>query len=169
MIARESIYLPLFAMVETLLAPGAVPASPGVDAVPGVPTAQQPFNLVSREVIEVQRVPPLLQPVLFMDEVMEEYVNDGNGLYYHRWTVFFHVGCAGPKGTAMATIMNPLIDAVETLLSANIEDNLLQLGDVITSAQFQGASPKDLANNSTQPQYRQAAAYMPFQILFPVI
>jgi len=167
MIARESIYVPLFNMLNTLLAPGAVPASPGVDAIPGAPTSTKPFNLVSREVIEIQRVPPLLQPVLFMDEVMEQYVQAGDGLYYHRWTVFFHVGCCGGKGVAMSTILNPLIDVVENLFLSAIEGNLIGLGDTLARAQFFGVSPKDLANNSTKPEYRQAGAYMPFEIIFP--
>jgi hypothetical protein len=100
MISREQVYEALFALVTPLRPPDAVDGPPdgeldesGNKAEPGTTTAAQPFNLVSREVIEVQRVPPSLQPVLFMDEALEEYPDDGTGLLHNRWTVYFHVGC----------------------------------------------------------------------------
>jgi hypothetical protein len=172
MIARESIYLPLFNIVEQLLAPGAVDGPPdgkpnasGVSATAGTPTPGKPFNLVSREVIEVQRVPPGLQPVLFMDEALEEYVSDGQGLYHRRWTVYFHVGCTTTRGTASSTILNPLLDVLEAALQPG-DGNVLGLGDTVTSGQFAGLSVKNLGNNSTDPNARQAVAYVPFQLNF---
>jgi hypothetical protein len=172
MITREQIYGAVFSMVTPLRAPGAVDGPPdgqmgnGVTAAPGTPTAQKPFNLVSREVIEVQRVPPLLQPVLFMDEAMEEYIFSGRELIAYRWTIYFHVGCTSHRGTAAATILNPLIDTLIAAFPAT-DGNILNLGDVIDSAQFKGLSVKNLGNNFPDPDARQAVAYVPFEIVFP--
>jgi hypothetical protein len=102
-----------------------------------------PFNLVSREVIEVQRVPPGLQPVLFMDEAMEEYVSDGNDLLHNKWTIYFHVGCTSVRGTAAATVLNPLIDLLQATLAPG-DGNALGLGDIITTAQFTGLVSQEL-------------------------
>jgi uncharacterized protein YejL (UPF0352 family) len=172
MIARETIYEAVFALVLPLLAPGVTagppdgkPDSSGNEAAPGAPSPAHPFNLISREVIEVQRVPPLLQPVLFMDEAMEDYVDDGGGLYHRRWTVYFHVGCVTARGTAAATVLNPLIDALEAALVPT-DSNLLALGDIVSNAQVSGLSVKNLGNNSVSPDTRQAVAYVPFQLNF---
>jgi hypothetical protein len=170
MIARETVYQALFGLVTPLLAPGAVAGPPdgkpnisGVTATPGTPDATHPFSLVSREVIEVQRVPPGLQPVLFMDEAMEEYVTDGQGLYHRLWTVYFHVGCTTARGTAAATVLNPLLDVLEAALALG-DGNVLGLGDRVTTAQLGGLSVKNLGNNSLVPDQRQAVAYIPFQM-----
>ncbi len=169
---REDIYGALFALVTPLLAPGAIdgppdgkPDSAGISATPGAPTPGQPFNLISRDMVEVQRVPPLLQPVLFMDEALEESVRDGNGLYHHRWTLYFHLGCTAPRGTPAQTVLNPLLDALEAVLAPG-DGNLLGLGDAIESAQIAGIAVKNLGNNSTDPNARQAVAYVPFEIVF---
>ena len=174
MITREQIYLALFGKVTPLRAPGAVDGSPdgtasnGVEAKPGTPSSDKPFNLVSREVIEVQNVPPGLQPVLFMDEAMEDYFFDGNGLLHKKWTVYFHVGCTTVKGTAASTVLNPLIDLLEQTLEPEADAHPLGLGaDIIESAQLSGLSVKNLGNNFSDPNARQAVAYVPFQIVFP--
>lgn len=145
MTSRETVYQALFAKVMPLLG--------------------DPFATVSREVIEVQRVPPGEQPVLFMDEALEEYPDDGTGLVHNRWTVYFHVGCVTSKGTPASTVLNPLLDALETAL-APTDGNLLGLGDIITKAQLTGLSVKNLGNNSLAPDQRQAVAYVPFQLNF---
>jgi hypothetical protein len=169
--SREDVYAALFGLLTPLRAPGAVDGSPdgelgsGVQAAPGDPLETQPFNLVSREVIEVQRVPPGLQPVLFMDEAMEDYVFDGNGLLHVKWTVYFHVGCTTMRGTAAATVLNPLIDMLQNTLLP-MDGNILGFGDMIESAQFAGMSVKNLGNNFSDPNVRQAVAYIPFQITF---
>lgn len=171
LISREEVYGVLFELVEALRAPGAVDGPPdgepgtGITATPGSPTDQQPFNLVTREVIEVQRVPPGLQPVLFMDEAMEEYVSDGNDLLHNKWTIYFHVGCTSVRGTPAATVLNPLIDLLQKTLAPG-DGNALGLGDVITTAQFTGLSIKNLGDNFPDPSARQAVAYVPFQITF---
>lgn len=170
---REQIYQALFGYISPLLAPGAVAGPPdggnaagtGLPASPGMPTSDRPFNMVSREVIEVQRVPPLLQPVLFMDEAMEDYTRDGNGLYHRRWTVYFHVGCTSSRGTAASTILNPLLDILEDAIPP-LDDNLLDLGDLLDTAQFAGLSIKNLGNNAIDSGQRQAVAYVPFEIVF---
>lgn len=172
MITREHIYGALFDIVATLRAPGATNGAPdgdpasGVAAAPGTPTAQRPFNLVTREVIEAQRVPPGLQPVLFMDDAMEDYVSDGNDLLHNRWTIYFHVGCTSVKGTAASTVLNPLIDLLQQTLAPG-DGNALGLGDVLATAQFTGLSVKNLGNNFSDPNARQAVAYVPFEIIFP--
>jgi hypothetical protein len=165
-VSREDLYLALFGMVNALLAPGATSAAPGVVAAPGLPTPSQPFNMVSREVIEVQRVAPLLQPVLFMDEAIEEYVRSGQGLVHNKWTVYFHVGCTSTKGTPASAILNPLIDTLELALDPKNGDNLLGLGDLVQHAQFSGMAIKNLGNNSLAADQRQAVAYIPFEIMF---
>lgn len=171
MTTREQIYGALFNKVVPLRAPGAVNGPPdgqagsGATAAPGTPSSTQPFNLVSREVIEVQRVPPGLQPVLFMDEAMEDYMFDGAGLLHNKWTVYFHVGCTSVRGTAAATILNPLLDTLQQTLAPG-DGNVLGFGDTIESAQFVGLSVKNLGNNFADPDARQAVAYVPFQIVF---
>lgn len=171
MASRETIYAALFDLVVALRAPGAIDGPPdgdpgnGVTASPGTPSPSKPFNLVSREVIEVQRVPPGLQPVLFMDEAMEHYFFDGAGLLHNQWTVYFHVGCTSTRGTAASTVLNPLIDLLQNTLTPG-EGDILGLGDVIATAQFAGLSVKNLGNNSLDSDMRQAVAYIPFQITF---
>jgi len=165
MIPRETIYTALFAMVTPLLAPGALLGGPCKDQIPGAPTSAQPFNCISRETIEVQRVPPALQPVLFMDEAMEDYVRDGSGLFHKRWTIYFHVGCTSQTGAPASAVLNPILDLVELTLGA-ADGDALGLGDLLESAQLSGLSIKNLGNNSTDPQSRQAVAYVPFEIVF---
>jgi hypothetical protein len=165
-ISREALYnTALFqGYLVPLLAPGAMVGGPIDEQLPGTPTLAQPFNIVSRETIEVQRVPPLLQPVLFMDEAVEEYGDRGAGLVLIKATVYFHIGCTSAPGTAAASILNPLID---TLVQALSPDGMnLGLGDLIDHAQFAGLSVKNLGQNSTDPSARQAAAYIPFEIVF---
>lgn len=164
---RESIYQAIFALVTPLLAPGATPASPGADATPGTPTVDRPFNLVSREVIEVQRVPPLLQPVLFVDEAIEENVDSGQGLTKGKWTVYFHIGCTSTKGTAASTILNPLIDMVEAQFAVPVAEDVLTLGGLVDKVELKGISIKNMGNNNTKPDFRQAVCYLPIEITLP--
>ena len=169
--SREAIYGALFALVQPLLAPDAVAGLIGNSgqglAQPGTPTYDRPFNVISRETIEVQRVPPALQPVLFMDEAVEEYVDRGNGLLKHVWTVYFHVGVTSTPGTPAATLLNPILDRLEAALTGD-GDQDLGLGDLIETAKLKGLSVKNLGNNSTDPSARQAVCYVPFEIT-PVI
>lgn len=148
-----------------LLAPGATLGGPIAGQTPGVPTLARPFNIVSRETIEVQRIAPLLQPVLFMDEAIEEFGDRGAGLTLVKATVYFHIGCTSTPGTPAASILNPLLD---TLVNTLRDGAALQLGlgDLVERAQFSGISVKNLGQNSTDPNARQAAAYVPFEIIF---
>lgn len=164
---RESIYQAIFALVTPLLAPGATPASPGVEATPGTPTVDRPFNLVSREVIEVQRIPPLLQPVLFVDEAIEENVDSGQGLTKGKWTVYFHIGCTSGKGIAASTILNPLIDKVEAQFAVPVAEDVLTLGGLVDKVELKGIAIKNMGNNSTIPDFRQAVCYLPIEITLP--
>lgn len=167
MFSREAIYQAMFALVTPLLAPGATPAAPGVDPQPGSPTAQQPFNLVSREVTEVQRVDPGLQPVLFMDEAFEENDNSGKGLTKGKWTVYFHIGCTSAKGSPASAILNPLIDAVEAVFAVPVGEDALTLSGLVESVELKGIGIKNLGNNSTSPDVRQAVFYLPVEITLP--
>jgi hypothetical protein len=167
-IARESFYNALFTnFLVPLLAPGGTVGGPTDGQSPGTPTSGRPFSIVSREVIEVQRVPPSLQPVLFMDEAIEEYIDQGPGLTKFVATVYFHIGCTSTKGTPVAPILNPLLDVLEDALnpSGGLEVFQLALGDRIERAQLKGMSVKELGQNSTRTDARQAAAYVPFEIV----
>jgi hypothetical protein len=167
-IARETVYSALFGLLTPLLAPGATPASPGNDPQPGTPTAGQPFNLVSREVIEVSKVDPGLQPVLFMDEVLEEQGDDGQGLPYEKWNLLLHVGVTSPKGTPAAPLLNPLIDLVLAMVRPGDGDDIQDLGiPQVDSVRIMGAVVKNLGQNATSPDCRQALAYIPIQIVLP--
>jgi len=168
MIERETLYdTTIFqGYLVPLLAPGATVGGPIAAQKPGVPTPTQPFNIVSRETIEVQRVPPLLQPVLFMDEAVEDYVTDGKGLVHLRFTIYFHVGVCSAPGTPAASLLNPLLDTLNNALSTDeaMATNF-GLDDAIEYAQFAGVSVKNMGQNSSDPKYRQAAAYVPFEIV----
>ena len=134
-----------------------------------------PFKTISRETVEVQRIPPSQQPVLFLDEALEDFITGGVGLTSHKATIYFHVGCTSQKGTPAATILNPLLDALEAAFANGAADEainalLVQQGyssDDIERVQFAGLAVKDLGQNSTDPEYRQAVAYVPFEIIYP--
>lgn len=167
-VPREHLYNDalFMAFLAPLLAPGATLGGPIGGQLPGTPTLSRPFNIVSRETIEVQRVPPMLQPVLFMDEAIEEYVNNGSGLISIKATVYIHIGCTSQPGTPAASILNPLLDVVMHALAPDVYPEGLGLGDLVDTAQFSGLSVKNLGQNSTDPTYRQAVAYVPFELIF---
>lgn len=174
-IPREEVYGALFALLETLRAPGATDGFPDGDgpneASPGTPTPDQPFNLVSREVIEVQRVPPPLQPVLFMDEVLEDNEFDGEGLVGRKWQVLLHIGVTSERGTPAAPLLNPLIDCVEAVLYPTDGSDVLTLKDDngkprVGHVQIKGTAVKNLSQNSTAG-FRQASYYLPLEIALP--
>ena len=166
-ITREQLYTTVFNnYLVPLLAPGATLGGPVDGQLPGTPTALQPFNIVSRETIEVQRVPPLLQPVIFMDEAIEEYSARGPVLGFVKATVYFHVGVTSVPGTPAAAILNPILDRLNEVLDPEGPPINLGLGDLIERAEFSGISVKNLGQNSTDPMARQAVAYLPFEIYF---
>jgi len=174
-ITREQIYQALFALLTPLLAPGAEDGTPDGEqgqngaARPGTPTADRPFNLVSREVIEVQRVPPALQPALFLYEMDEEFGDSGPGLTPLSFTVVLIFGVTTPKGTPGQTLLNPLIDRVlDALQPAGGEDEQhLPDGDgnpLVEWVRVKGKAGKNHGNNATDPEYRQASYYLPLEI-----
>jgi len=174
-ITREQIYQALFALLTPLLAPGAEDGTPDGEqgqngaARPGTPTADRPFNLVSREVIEVQRVPPALQPVLFLYEMDEEFGDSGPGLTPLSFVVVLIFGVTAPKGTPGQTLLNPLIDRVlDALQPAGGEDEQ-QLPDadgnpLVEWVRVKGKAGKNHGNNATDPDCRQASYYLPLEI-----
>ena len=174
-ITREQIYGALFALLTPLLAPGAEDGSPDGDAGqngaarPGTPTAEQPFNCITREVIEVQRVPPALQPVLMMYEMDEEFGDSGDSLIPLSFTVVLIFGVTSPKGTPGQSLLNPLIDRVIDALQAPDGGDEQQLlnedGEPLVEwVRVKGKAGKNHGNNSTKPEYRQAAYYLPLEI-----
>ena len=165
-ITREQIYTKVFDnYLAPLLAPGATLGGPVDGQLPGTPTAAQPFNTVSRETIEVQRVPPLLQPVLFMDEAIEEYVDSGPDLVFYKFTLYFHVGVTSLPGTPAASLLNPILDVLNASLTRDFPTTI-GLEDLVESVGFSGISVKNLGQNSTDSMARQAVAYVPFEIRF---
>jgi hypothetical protein len=174
MIARETVYAALFALLTPLRADDAVDGPPdgsssdGVAAKPGTPSPAQPFALVSRETIELQRVPPGLQPVLFMDEVLEDQITAGKGLYSENWNVLLHIGVTGAGGQSAAALLNPLIDAVLAAVRPVEGATVQNLGLAeVEEVKLDGAIVKNLSQN-TKGAVRQAAAYIPLKILLPV-
>jgi hypothetical protein len=174
-ITREQIYGALFALLTPLLAPGAEDGYPDGEqgqngvAKPGTPTAEQPFNLISREVIEVQRVPPALQPVLFMYEMDEDFGDSGPGLTLLTFTVVLIFGATSQKGTPGQAVLNPLIDCVLAALEPANGDDLQQLMDddgnpLVEWVRVKGKAGKNHGNNSTDPDVRQASYYLPLEI-----
>jgi hypothetical protein len=172
---REQVYSALFALVSPLLAPGAVGGPPdggadenGVPASPGTPSAGQPFNLVSREVIEPQRVPVGLQPCLMQYEFNEENVFSGRAMVKKVWTVVFIIAATHARGTPGATVLNPLIDLVESLFVPPVGEDVLTLGLAgIDNVQLTGTGGKDHGDNSTKTETRQAVYYLPVEITLP--
>lgn len=165
MIVRETAYSALFGYASPLLAPGATIGGPIPNQQPGTPTLAQPFNIVSRETIEVQRVPPALQPVLFMDEAIEEFIARNDQLTSVKSTVYFHIGVTSTPGTPAATLLNPLIDlVVNTLGGPDLAD--FKMNGLVRRAQWSGIAVKNLGQNSTDPSHRQAVAYLPFELVW---
>lgn len=171
---REQIYSALFALVTPLRAPGAVEGppdgSPGdndISAAPGTPTPSQPFNLVSREVIEVQRVPQGLQPCLMQYEFNEGWIYSGRGLVKKVWTVIFIIGTTHTKGQSGAAILNPMIDALEAALSPKDGEDTQTLGGLVDNVQMVGQAGKDHGDNSTKTTVRNSAYYLPVEITMP--
>lgn len=174
-ITREQIYGALFALLTPLLAPGAEDGAPDGEqgqngaARPGTPTAERPFNLVSREVIEVQRVPPGLQPVLFMYEMDEDFGDSGPGLTPLSFIVVLIIGVTSAKGTPGQAKLNPLIDAVVAALDPANGEDTQQLFDgdgnsLVEWVRVKGKAGKNHGNNATDPECRQASYYLPLEI-----
>lgn len=153
MIDRETVYQALFALLTPLKESDAEPYGP--------------FKTVSRETVEVQNVPPGEQPVLFMDEVMEEAEEPGQGLPIETWSVLLHVGVCSEKGTSAASLLNPLVDAVLTAVRPSPPDDIQDLGlpESIDRVRVKGAIIKNLGQNSKKAGARQAVAYVPVQII----
>lgn len=156
--SREQVYLALFALVTPLQGPpkGPLPAS-------------KPFRLVTRKVLEVQRIPPEEQPVLMMYESTELPIWNGEALQSKVWTVYFIIGAEHSPSDPGASILNPLIDAVEAALLPNplLGQEVQTLGALVTRAVVKGVGAKDHGDNSTKTGRRQSAYYLPVEITLP--
>lgn len=170
MTTREQIYQALFGLVTPLRAPGAVDGFPDGDnpngAKPGNPTTGQPFNCVTREIIEVQRVPPALQPVLMLYEFNEMFVEQKYAMIAGEFQCVFIIGAASTRGTPGQTLLNPCIDAVLAALEPDDGGDKQTLGGLVDRVMVKGTAGKDHGNNSTK-DWRQAAYYLPISI-FPI-
>jgi hypothetical protein len=110
---REQVMTALFALLEPLQAPAAA-AKP-------LPTLT-PFRTVSRRVTLPGQGPaaldPLIQPALMMWEQPEHVEGGERGLRIRHWPVWFVIAFRNDnRELAGATILNPLIDAVEAALA----------------------------------------------------
>ena len=110
---REQVFTALFALVEPLQAPAGTPRP--------LPTAT-PFKTVSRRVTLPGQGPgnldPVIQPALMMWEQPEHTEGAERGIRIRHWPVWFVIAFRNDnREIAGATILNPLIDAVEAALS----------------------------------------------------
>jgi hypothetical protein len=110
---REQVFTALFALVAPLQAPA--------DATKPLP-ALTPFRTVSRRVTLPGQGPaaldPLIQPALMMWEQPEHTEGGERGLRIRHWPVWFIIAFHNDnRELAGATILNPLIDAVEAALA----------------------------------------------------
>lgn len=152
--SREDVYKAMFALVEPLLAQS------------NKATVAHPFLTVTRKVIETQRIDPLKQPVLMQFEMNEENVYSGRSLTRRVWTVVYILGVAHKADEEGASLLNPLIDAVEARFKP-VDGEPINLGGLVESVQLVGSGGKDHGDNSTKTEYRQAAYYLPVQIISP--
>lgn len=147
---REEIYQALFALVTPL---GPAPGGNGT------------FASVSREVQQVQRVDASLQPVLMQYEMDESWDWQAPPLAKKALDCWFLIGVQTNKGTPGATLLNPLIDAVENVLRAPLGQPFQTLSGYAFSCQPLELI-KDVGDNSTQNP-RQASASLRVHIIVP--
>jgi hypothetical protein len=168
-VSREQVYQALFNLVTPLRATGAVDGFPDGKgprgAKPGTPTADKPFNCVTREIIEAQRVPPALQPILMLYEFNELTTERGRGQSEREWQVILMIGVTSQAGTPGQTILNPCIEKVLAALEPSGGEELQTLGNLVDRVVLKGTAGKDHGNNSTAG-HRQATYYLPVSI-FP--
>jgi hypothetical protein len=141
---REAVYVALFDLVKNL---------------PG-------FVITSRRARLVKDVASEEQPALFMEEGPGETVqNQGQGMPPKRLLyvdIGFYARLAEDKNVAPGSILNPLIDAIETALSpaAGAEDQTL--GGLVEYCRING---KILKNEGLLDG--QASVVIPVEILVP--
>ena len=151
MASRESIYQALFA----LFAPyGPRPSGSGL------------FNYMSREIQEVQTIDRANQPVLLQYELDETFTKDPTPVSTGRLECWILVGQTTQKGTAGASVINPLIDAVQAAVSPARGFPRQTLGGLVNSVQMV-AVRKDIGDNAKN-EWRQAAASIQLEIMVGV-
>lgn len=152
MSTREQIYGALFSLLQTL-GPYKTDGTGGNDT----------FKTVTREVSEVQTIPVSEQPVLMQYEMDEENSPDPNRPTKRTWECWLIIGATTQKGTPGATVINPLIDAVEAVLSPSVGQPFQTLNGTTFSCRVRKVI-KDIGDNSPA-EYRQAAASIQVEIL----
>ena len=152
MSTREDIYGALFSLLQTL-GPYKTDGTGGNDT----------FKNVTREVQEVQNWPASDQPVLMQYEMDEENSPEPNRPTKRTWECWLIIGATTTKGTAGATVLNPLIDAVESLLSPSVGQGFQTLSGTTFSCRVRKVI-KDIGDNSPA-ENRQAAASIQVEIL----
>lgn len=150
MTAREDIYTKLFSLLQTL-----------------GPLGSKDFKTVTREAREVQSFGVGEQPVLIQYEMDEDYSNDPSRPTKRTMSCWLIVGVMTKKGTAGASVLNPLIDKIENLLNPLPGMAFQTLGDTVFSCKIVRVI-KDVGDNATS-EYRQAAASIELQIISPAV
>ena len=135
---REPIYAALFAKLA---------------AVPGIVTA-------SRKLKHWSDVAAIEQPALFMAQGTETAVR-AVGLLT-RWTldvrVYVYVNTSG--AIAPATALNPILDAIETIMNPALAGSRQSLGNLVHDARIEGAVETDEGSLGDQ-----AVAIIPVRII----
>lgn len=152
MSTREQIYGALFSLLQTL-GPYKTDGTGGNDT----------FKTVTREVQEVQTFAATDQPVLMQYEMDEENSPEPNRPTKRTWECWLIIGETTQKGTPGATVLNPLIDAVESLLSPSVNQPFQTLNGTSFSCRVRKII-KDIGDNSTA-ENRQAAASIQVEII----
>jgi len=116
---REAIHLALFAKLS---------------AIPGLVKS-------SRKLLHWADVPAIEQPALFLAQPNETADNPAHGAPT-RWTISFDVyvyvnTSADPSG-APATVLNPILDAIEVALAPTSPNGLQSLGGVVEHCRIAG-------------------------------
>jgi len=145
---REQIYGALFALLD--------------QKIPGVVT-------FSRRMALPGDVPPARQPALLLWEQPERVEDPGRGAPVKRsfeaWVVLYFQN--RDKAVAGATILNPLLDAVEAALAPSGGDlvfNAQTLGGLVNSCEISGEIHKQVGD--TDPN-GQGGAVVPVRIVVP--
>lgn len=153
---REQIYGALFSKVSALQK---LPTDT-------VLTADRPFVWVTREIIEPQRIPPSQQPVLMQYEFNENFEYSGGQLVRKVFQVVYVIGVTHTSKSVGAAILNPLIDAVESLFIP-VDSDVIDLGFQGVRVQLDGPGGKDHGDNSTRTD-KQAIYYLPIRVALPL-
>lgn len=149
MSTREDIYCALLAKLKTL-----GPTNSGGNGT---------FVTVTDEVMEVQRFTPQQQPVIELYEMDEDYGQNAAPMQKRTMDCWLIIGCTTKKGKPGARTLNPLIDAVETLIKPPTGFPFQTLDNRVQSVRIKKVE-KMIGDFSTDPD-RQHAANIQIEII----